>query len=104
MVEHRSKLLSIKIPNSAHKPQESKPMLPSRRQNIAAEVQLFNILEQKENFLIILGALTARIISLKKASEVLTLEPDTFLKILELMGIEFSYLTEDDIAAEKVWQ
>jgi predicted HTH domain antitoxin len=72
-------------------------------QNIATEVQLFNTLEQKENFLIVLGALTARLISLKKASEVLNLEPEAFLQILDLMGIEFSYLTEDDIAAEKTW-
>jgi predicted HTH domain antitoxin len=73
-------------------------------QNIATEIQLFNTLEQKENFLIVLGALTARLISLKKASEVLNLEPEAFLQILDLMGIEFSYLTEDDIAAEKTWQ
>lgn len=73
-------------------------------QNIAAEVQLFNTLEQKENFLFVLGALSARLISLKKASEILNLEPEAFLKILDLMGIEFSYITEDDIAAEKTWQ
>jgi predicted HTH domain antitoxin len=73
-------------------------------QNIATEIQLFNTLEQKENFLIVLGALTARLISLKKASEVLNLEPEAFLQILDLMGIEFSYLTEDDIAVEKTWQ
>jgi predicted HTH domain antitoxin len=73
-------------------------------QNIATEIQLFNTLEQKENFLIVLGALTARLISLKKASEVLNLEPEAFLQILDLMGIEFSYLTEDDIIAEKIWQ
>jgi predicted HTH domain antitoxin len=72
-------------------------------QNIATEIQLFNTLEQKENFLIVLGALTARLISLKKASEILNLEPEAFLQILDLMGIEFSYLTEDDIAAKKTW-
>jgi predicted HTH domain antitoxin len=73
-------------------------------QNIAAELQLFNTLEKKENFFFVLGALTSRIISLKKASEVLTIESDIFLQILELIGIEFSYLTEDDIAIEKTWQ
>lgn len=72
-------------------------------QNIAAEVQLFNTLEQKENFLFVLGALTARLISLKKASEILKLDPEAFLQILDLMGLEFSYLTEDDIATEKNW-
>jgi predicted HTH domain antitoxin len=72
-------------------------------QNIATEIQFFSTLEQKENFLVVLGALTARLISLKKASEVLSLEPEAFLQILDLMGLEFSYLTEDDIAAEKTW-
>jgi predicted HTH domain antitoxin len=78
-------------------------MPPELIHNIAAEVRLFNTLEQKENFLFILGALTARLISLKKAAETLNLEPETFIKILELMGIEFSYLTEEDIATETTW-
>lgn len=78
-------------------------MLPDLIHNIAAEVQLFNTLEQKENFLFILGALTARLISFKKAAEILNLESETFIKILELMGIELSYLTENDIAIEKTW-
>lgn len=70
---------------------------------IAAEVQLFNTLEQKETFLFLLGALTARLISLKKAAEILGLDPNTLLQILELMGIEFSYLTEADITTEARW-
>lgn len=78
-------------------------MSQTTHQQIAAEVQLFNTLEQKENFLFLLGALTARLISLKKAAEVLNLESETFLKILELMGIEFSYLTDEDITTEKSW-
>ncbi len=78
-------------------------MLQGLFPNIVAEVKPFNTPEQKEKFLFVLGALTARIISLKKASEVLNLEPEAFLQILDLMGIEFSYLTEDDIAAEQTW-
>lgn len=72
-------------------------------QTIAAEVQLFKTVEQKENFLFVLGALTARLISLRKAAEILSLELEAFLQILDLMGIEFSYLTEDDLATEKNW-
>ena len=78
-------------------------MPPELIHNIAAEVQLFNTLEQKENFLFTLGALTAKLISLKKAAETLNLEPETFMKILELMGIEFFYLNEKDIADETTW-
>lgn len=72
-------------------------------QVIASEVQLFQSVEQKENFLFLLGALLARVISLKKAAEVMQLEPAEFLKILDLMGIEFSYLFEEDVALEKSW-
>ncbi|WP_299493122.1 hypothetical protein [Acaryochloris sp. IP29b_bin.137] len=71
--------------------------------NIATEVRLFRRVEQKEEFLFVLGALTARLISLSKAAEILSLEPEAFLQILDLMGIEFSYLTEDDLATEKNW-
>lgn len=31
------------------------------------------------------------------------LEPAEFLKILDLMGIEFSYLSEEDVAVERSW-
>ena len=60
-----------------------------RYESIASEVQLFQSIEKKENFLFLLGALVARVISLKKAAEVMQLEPAEFLKILDLMGIEF---------------
>jgi predicted HTH domain antitoxin len=72
-------------------------------QTIASEVQLFQTLDQKENLLFLIGALLARVISLKKASEIMQLEPSEFLKILDLMGIEFSYLSEEDIEIEKSW-
>lgn len=72
-------------------------------QTIASEVQLFQTLDQKENFLFLIGALLARVISLKKASEIMRLEPSEFLKILDLMGIEFSYLSDEDIELEKSW-
>ncbi|NEQ32165.1 MAG: hypothetical protein F6K04_14375 [Leptolyngbya sp. SIO4C5] len=73
------------------------------KEQLATEVQIFNTLEQKENFLFVLGALTARIVSLKKAAELLELETEAFLKILDLIGIEFSYLTEEDVQLEKNW-
>lgn len=72
-------------------------------QTIASEVQLFQTLDQKENFLFLMGALLARVISLKKASEIMQLEPSEFLKILDLMGIDFSYLSEEDIEIEQSW-
>ncbi|NET61798.1 MAG: hypothetical protein F6K47_38475 [Symploca sp. SIO2E6] len=72
-------------------------------QTIASEVQIFQGIEQKENFLFLIGALLVRVISLKKAAEVMQLEPTELLKILELMAIEFSHLSEEDVAVEKSW-
>ena len=73
------------------------------RQEIASNVQIFPDLEQKERFLFVVGALVSRIFSLKKAAEMMELEVEVLLQLLELMGIEFSYLTDDDIALETSW-
>lgn len=70
---------------------------------IASEVQLFQNLEQKERFIFVVGALVSRLISLHKAAEIMEMETDIFLNILDLMGIDFSYLTIEDIAIEKNW-
>jgi predicted HTH domain antitoxin len=70
---------------------------------IASQVQLFQSIEQKETFIFVLGALTSRLISLHKAAEIMEMDTEIFLKILELMGIDFSYLTVEDIAIEKNW-
>ncbi len=72
-------------------------------QEIAANVEIFEKLEQKERFLFVVGALVSRVISLKKAAEIMELEVEVFLQLLELMDIEFSYLTDDDIALERSW-
>jgi predicted HTH domain antitoxin len=71
--------------------------------SIASEVQLFKDVEQKEKFLFVLGALVSRVISLKKASEIMEIEPELFLELLDLMGLEFSYLSQQDVALERSW-
>ncbi|MHC5829179.1 MAG: hypothetical protein ACYT04_78030 [Nostoc sp.] len=60
-------------------------------------------MEQKETFLFVIGALFSRAISLKKAAEIMEIEPDTFIEVLDLMGLEFSYLTPQDISIERNW-
>ncbi len=70
---------------------------------IASEVQLFQNIEQKERFIFVVGALVSRLISLHKAAEIMEMETEIFLNILELMGIDFSYLTPEDIVIEKSW-
>ncbi|WP_375495962.1 hypothetical protein [uncultured Nostoc sp.] len=71
--------------------------------SVASGIPLFNNIEQKETFLFVIGALFSRVISLKKAAEIMEIEPDVFLQLLDLMGLEFSYLTEQNIAIEKDW-
>ncbi|NEO44705.1 MULTISPECIES: hypothetical protein [Moorena] len=70
---------------------------------IASEVQLFQDMGQKENFIFVIGALVSRLISLQKAAEIMQIEPEVFIKILDLMGIEFSYLSSEDITIEQNW-
>ena len=70
---------------------------------IASNVQIFPDVEQKERFLFVVGALVTRIISLKKAAEIMELEVEVLLGLLEITGIEFSYLSNEDIAIERSW-
>ena len=70
---------------------------------IASEIQIFQNIEQKESFLFVLGALAARVISLKKAAEVMEVEPEVFVKLLDLIGFEFSYLSQEDVLIERNW-
>ncbi len=72
-------------------------------QEIAGNIQIFPEIEQKERFLFVVVALVSRIISLKKAAEIMELEVEVLLQLLEIMGIEFSYLSNEDIAIEKSW-
>lgn len=72
-------------------------------QNIALEIPIFQKIDQKETFVFLIGALFARLISLRKASEIIDMEPEMLLKLLEIMGLDFSYLTEDDVAIEQGW-
>ncbi|MDB9374756.1 hypothetical protein [Nodularia sphaerocarpa] len=71
--------------------------------NVASEIQLFNDIDQKETFLFVLGALFSRIISVRKAAEIMEIELDTFVELLDLMGLEFSYLTSGDVTVERNW-
>ncbi|MEI3650547.1 MAG: hypothetical protein V6D39_11265 [Dolichospermum lemmermannii FEM_B0920] len=72
-------------------------------QEIASQLQLFQSIEQKKRFIFVIGALTSRLISLYKASEIMEMDTEMFLKVLELMGIDFSYLTVEDVVIEKIW-
>lgn len=71
---------------------------------IASQVQLFQNIEQKETFIFLLGVWTSWLISLHKAAEIMEMDTEMFLKeVLEVMGIDFSYLRVEDIATGKTW-
>ena len=71
-------------------------------QSISSQIPIFQSPDQKETtFLFIVGALCTRLIGLKNAAEIMEMEPTTFLNVLDLLGIEFSYLVDDDIAIER---
>ena len=71
--------------------------------DIAATLPIFVEPEQKEKFLFVLGALTTRLISLRKGAEIMGIDFEELLQILDLLGIEFSYLASEDIEQEKGW-
>ncbi|MBE9077703.1 hypothetical protein IQ241_10410 [Romeria aff. gracilis LEGE 07310] len=68
---------------------------------VAAELPVFQANEQKQLFLFVIGALAARLISLRKAAELMALETDTLIELLDTIGLDFSYLSEADISIEK---
>jgi predicted HTH domain antitoxin len=62
---------------------------------------LFEKYEEKENFFTVLGLLFTRQITLAKAAELLEMARDDFSRVLKLMGLDYSYLNEDEIGREK---
>ena len=70
---------------------------------IIAEVPLFRKMEDKEKLLIVVSALNLRLVSLAKASEIMNMTKTGFLELLEALGIDYSYLSENDVEMEKTW-
>ena len=70
---------------------------------IVEAVPLFRNIEDKEKFLIVVSALKLRLVSLARASEVMNMTKSGFLELLQVLDIDYSYLTESDIEREKTW-
>lgn len=62
---------------------------------------LFEKYEEKENFFTVPGLLFTRQVTLAKAAELLEISRDVLSKILRLMGLEYSYLTEEEAHRER---
>jgi len=70
---------------------------------VVNEVPLFRKREEKERLLIVISALKLRLVSLAKASEIMNMTRTGFLELLKALGIDYSYLSENDIEMEKTW-
>ncbi len=71
--------------------------------DIIEKVPLFREKEKKELFLSIVGALSLRVISLRKGAELLELTEKSLLEMLESLGVSYSYLQKDDVSIERNW-
>jgi len=72
-------------------------------QTIIEKVPLFKEKEKKELFLSIVGALSLKVISLRKGAELLELTEKSLLEMLESVGVSYSYLQKDDVNIERNW-
>jgi hypothetical protein len=72
-------------------------------QGIVDKVPLFKDKEKKELFISVVGALSLRVISLRKAAEMLDVDDKSLLEMLNSVGVNYSYLQKEDIETERNW-
>ena len=67
---------------------------------IVDEFPLFREREEKERFLLVLGLLASRTVTLAKAAEVLGMSRQEFSAVLRSIGFKYSYLDEEELQKE----
>ena len=65
------------------------------------EFPLFDTYEKREKFLKVLGLLTSHQITLKKASELLELDVEKLTFLLDILGVDYSFLNREEAKLEK---
>ena len=68
--------------------------------SVVDEFPLFKGREKKERFLLVLGLLASRTITLEKAAEVLGMSRLEFSAVLRTIGFKYSYLDEEEVQKE----
>ena len=68
--------------------------------NVVDEFPLFKRRGEKERFLLVLGLLVTRAITLAKAAEVLGMSRLEFSAVLRTIGFKYSYLDEEEAIKE----
>ena len=70
--------------------------------SVVDEFPLFEEREKKERFLVVLGLLASRTVTLDKAAEVLGMSRTEFSAVLKTIGFKYSYLDKEEIKKEIV--
>jgi DNA-binding ferritin-like protein (Dps family) len=65
------------------------------------EFPLFDTYEKREKFLKVLGLLISHQITLKKASELLGLDVEKLIFLLDILGVDYSFLNREEAKLEK---
>lgn len=69
-------------------------------ERVVDEFPLFNKREEKERFLVLLGLLASRTVSLSKAAEVMGMPLPEFSALFRTIGFKYSYLDEEELKKE----
>ena len=75
-------------------------MLSVSLESVVDEFPLFNEREEKERFLLVLGLLASRTVTLEKAAEVMCMTLTEFSALLRSIGFKYSYLDEKELRKE----
>lgn len=76
-------------------------MNESKISEAVADFPLFRKQEEKERFFLVLGLLISRQISLAKAAEAMEVSREELQFLLDKLGIDYYFLSDEDIKKEK---
>jgi predicted HTH domain antitoxin len=69
-------------------------------ESVVDEFPLFKERGEKERFLVVLGLLASRSVSLGKAAEIMAMSSQAFSTLLKSVGFKYSYLDDEEAKKE----
>ncbi len=76
-------------------------MVLTMETDVIERFSLFDSYKKKETFFTVIGLLFFFYFTLARAAELLEMSREEFSRILKLIGLEYSYLTQDEVLREK---
>ena len=73
----------------------------SKIRGVITDFPLFRRYDEKESFFLVLGLLVSRQISFARAAELTGLSREELSFLMDKLGIEYDFLTEEDIKEER---